>query len=302
MLDVIFCPKNVYEWHMENMKWNSKDYVTWLRLFGPQLVTKIQQSFRPKVLFNALVKLPKLTIKYGVIGEDDLVHDLLSWDDMYIAGRMHKPIHQICRPNGMLRAAMKRNVFAAAAASLLLLSGRYSGGKGPHVIEERKMFESITGISYVGDVRMSGFENPRKTQNIVDGGLQWFRRLYQPVFHSMPGIEFDEDKRSWTIQTWDPYFAAAWFRMLPQPMQQQVTETYRLKCHQISTSDERAIHEMIESLMLPRILQERLNRTVRWSSIRQMWKAPITNGFMKSMRYAGRKAWKFLSTKRTANI
>lgn len=41
---------------------------------------------------------------------------------------------------------------------------------------------AITRISYLGDVRFKlRGENPRKVTNIVEGNIENFKRLYQPI-------------------------------------------------------------------------------------------------------------------------
>ena len=54
-----------------------------------------------------------------------LLRDLRSWDTLYIAGRLHKPVLHLLR-DAELTAAAEANVAAALAAGLLLLPGRFS--------------------------------------------------------------------------------------------------------------------------------------------------------------------------------
>ena len=57
-------------------------------------------------------------IKYGVVGMDDLLRDLWTWDSLIVAGRLHKPVHHIVRDPAVMKAAAA-NLNAAMAASLL---------------------------------------------------------------------------------------------------------------------------------------------------------------------------------------
>ena len=54
-----------------------------------------------------------------------LLRDLRTWDTLYIAGRLHKPVLHL-RRDAELTAAAEANVAAALAAGLLLLPGRFS--------------------------------------------------------------------------------------------------------------------------------------------------------------------------------
>lgn len=60
-----------------------------------------------------------------MVGADVLLRDLHTWDTLYIAGRLHKPVLHL-RRDAELIAAAEANVAAALAAGLLLLPGRFS--------------------------------------------------------------------------------------------------------------------------------------------------------------------------------
>lgn len=64
-------------------------------------------------------------IKYGVIGVDDLVHDLWTWDNLLVAGRLHKPVRHIVK-DPVVMEAVAANLQASLAASLLLLPKIFS--------------------------------------------------------------------------------------------------------------------------------------------------------------------------------
>ncbi len=65
------------------------------------------------------------TIKYGVIGVPRLLSDLRSWDALYVAGRMQKPVATLAA-DARVSAAAESNLRAALACALLLLPVRVS--------------------------------------------------------------------------------------------------------------------------------------------------------------------------------
>lgn len=64
-------------------------------------------------------------IKYGVITEDDLVADLQTWDTLYMAGRLHKPV-TTARTTDRVEEARDANLEHAVRVALLLLPGTFS--------------------------------------------------------------------------------------------------------------------------------------------------------------------------------
>ena len=67
--------------------------------------------------------LPCQTVKYGVIDTARLVRDLLTWETLYVAGRMHKPVATLAADDRVATAA-DANLRSALAAALLLLPVR----------------------------------------------------------------------------------------------------------------------------------------------------------------------------------
>ena len=67
----------------------------------------------------------QMVIKYGVVGTDDLLCDLWTWDSLIVAGRLHKPVRHIVRDPAVMKA-VAANLSAATAASLLLLPKDFS--------------------------------------------------------------------------------------------------------------------------------------------------------------------------------
>ena len=60
-----------------------------------------------------------------MIAAQDLGRDLRDWDQLYVAGRMQKPVLTL-RRDATLAEANRGNVDAALAAALLLLPGRFT--------------------------------------------------------------------------------------------------------------------------------------------------------------------------------
>lgn len=61
----------------------------------------------PRLIINYCLVLAWQTIKYGVISTDNLVNDMLSWETLYVSGRLQKPVstfNYLSRsPHGVLR-------------------------------------------------------------------------------------------------------------------------------------------------------------------------------------------------------
>jgi translocator assembly and maintenance protein 41 len=91
-------------------------------------------------------------MKYGIISKTHAMNDLLRWTNLYLAGRLHKPVH-IMKPNDEIELAMKRNFEQAIRTSLLLLPNRFN---------EVDLYMAVASLSYIGDPRMCLGENPKK--------------------------------------------------------------------------------------------------------------------------------------------
>lgn len=95
MIDFIIVVDDTLAWHQENLKKNRAHY-SFLKYFGPRLITRVQENSGANVYFNTLIPYNDRTlIKYGVIKKSHFVNDLLDWDHLYVAGRLQKPVQVI---------------------------------------------------------------------------------------------------------------------------------------------------------------------------------------------------------------
>lgn len=90
MLDFILVTDQSVDWHRENLIRNYKDYSA-LKYLGPEVIAKVQEQ-GAQCYFNTLINVNNHYIKYGVINHEHLINDLLDWNHLYIAGRLHKPL------------------------------------------------------------------------------------------------------------------------------------------------------------------------------------------------------------------
>jgi translocator assembly and maintenance protein 41 len=79
-------------------------------------------------------------IKYGVIARQDAIQDLREWDQLYTAGRLHKPVLTLAGDAAVSRA-QHANVRAAVATALLLL---------PDSFLTPPLHRALCGLSYRG--------------------------------------------------------------------------------------------------------------------------------------------------------
>jgi hypothetical protein len=95
------------------------------------VVSNESEAFASTLGSSATATLGTPGIKYGIVHVDDLTRDLTDWSDLYIAGRLHKPVVTIMNDSASAsyddETAAKlhsvqhgRNIPAAFAAALLL--------------------------------------------------------------------------------------------------------------------------------------------------------------------------------------
>jgi hypothetical protein len=97
MVDLIFAVDDVRQWHAANIELNGGHY-SWIARsprYGPDIVTGIAEHFGVGVHFNTLVNVDGTLLKYGVLESPRLLEDLSTWRELYVAGRLHKPVLQL---------------------------------------------------------------------------------------------------------------------------------------------------------------------------------------------------------------
>lgn len=175
------------------------------------------------------------TIKYGVTSIDNLCSDLLMWDSLYLAGRMHKPL-RIIKDDARVRLTQQVNLTSALRFALLTLPSHFS---------ETDLFTRIAGLSYEGDPRMLlPAENRAKVANIVSKQAPQFRELYHRLALGLPGVHWAgagsgfgtsasttmitaaETAAGSIEQDMSPHVRAALLRKLPATLRTRVTDRY----------------------------------------------------------------------------
>ena len=145
--------------------------------FRPSAVTALADGVGVGIHYNTLIPWSRqpnpgnfASFKYGVIGVDRLCQDLSGWGDMFVAGRMQKPVATLGEADPRVAAAAAANLRAALAATLLTL---------PETFTTRQLHRQLCGLSYFGDIRMSLFaEDADKIARIASGSRAGLLRLY----------------------------------------------------------------------------------------------------------------------------
>lgn len=80
-----------------NMVSNSSHYSALVRWLGPRAAVEIASRLGVGVHFNSMVPFrfrsgSSALVKYGTASDTTTLADLLTWDSMYIAGRLQKPV------------------------------------------------------------------------------------------------------------------------------------------------------------------------------------------------------------------
>lgn len=283
VIDLAFCVNQPHKWHAENLEKHPSHYSNF-RLLGSQAIATYQTNFAANVYFNTLVPLNDIgvTIKYGVISRDHLESDLIDWNHLYFAGRLHKPVTEIISPDENLRNAVQQNLQSAFLVALLML---------PEKFDNFELFHTISNISYCGDFRMIFGENKNKIKNIVNPQLDEFLNLYKPVLKSLSPyiamgsekaenkIFFEQDKSEKAIEHH--------LKSMPRHMKDRIRSNSVVKGSFLEV-----VQSIASSGNTKDVISMSLHDIVWLSSLKQSIKNIPTAGVSKSLIYSYRKALK----------
>jgi translocator assembly and maintenance protein 41 len=121
MVDFIIATNSAENFHRSNLRTNAAHYSI-VRHFGVAAIARIQCNYAARIYYNTRVRTGNRMIKYGVIETGHLIGDLLDWQSIYAAGRLHKPTVIVHPTNDrQLQAALRVNLQNAMRVALLLL-------------------------------------------------------------------------------------------------------------------------------------------------------------------------------------
>ncbi|KAH8911578.1 mitochondrial matrix Mmp37 [Coniochaeta sp. PMI_546] len=314
MIDFIFGVTFTQHWHSLNLN-QHRDHYSFLGSLGSGAVSAVQDRWGAGVYFNPYVVINGILVKYGVVNLDTLERDLREWDTLYLAGRLHKPV-KILRDDARIRLANQINLLSALRTALLLLPPNFT---------ERELYNTIAGISYLGDPRMAfPTENPQKVANIVGNNLPHFRRLYAPLIETLPNVEFndpgcltegwmsmDNDANLRLVQDMDPVKRGNMVRRLPKAFRSKLyfeyqkkfaipqnefdkmmaesraEDTTQFRKRQGGSFEQRIAQDDPEQLRTH--VRQAIKQTVSWPSTTQSLKGALTAGIPRMLRYLREK-------------
>ncbi|MCI5521332.1 MAG: phosphatidate cytidylyltransferase [Tenericutes bacterium] len=167
-IDLILTVNDIYEFH----KLNFKKYPNIYSNIGIKLIKHVN-NIGTNINYVSNIDYKNNTYKIGVINKNDLSKDLITWDNMYMAGRCQKPISTL-KIRDKVKNEIIYNRLNALKIALLLNHNK--------TITEQELYETICSLSYIGDIRMTMHcENPDKIKNIVNGSKIEFREIYNEV-------------------------------------------------------------------------------------------------------------------------
>lgn len=276
MIDLVFCVTDSHAWHHKNLQLNPSHY-SGVRLLGSSVISKIQTQFGAKVYCNTLVPLDDGSIiKYGVVNASDLINDLVDWNYLYLAGRLHKPVEILSAPALDIQNAIAINLTNAVHTSLLLLPERFT---------YFDLFYTIANLSYAGDFRMLFGENKDKVKNIVAPQLFDFQKLYLSTLRRLSQhITLPLDDTGQLLQDKSEAVRLYHLKNLPKSLRTQ-----------LFGNDDSVVEQLSRDQNLPKMVQKSVNNIVWSSSVLQSLKNIPTAGLCKAIRYSWKKVLKTLN-------
>lgn len=293
LVDLILVVDDPLKWHQENYIRNNQHY-SFLRYLPNNIrhITEIQQEYGAKIYFNTYVRLGNLFVKYGVIRTEHLINDLRTWSELYVAGRLHKPVEFIdnsYEKDEALRSAMRFNKESALRAALLQL---------PETFDLKKLYIKITGLSYHGDPRMIFGEDISKIENIVSSQFDRFDQLYLPMLkmnHSFrESVQWNETKQVFTQDVSHKTIFKS-LKLLPIEVRKKICACHGNEAKTLEADV--VLASVSRSINYDEIVARAIASTVRRSSLSQSLKGFLTAGFFKSLKYSQRKIVKSIASR-----
>lgn len=255
-----------------------------VRWLGSRALVSLQDKFGAGVYYNTLVPVEGRVIKYGTISRDNFLLDLNEWQWLYLAGRLHKPVHMILRPNDDdVVSALKANLNSAVTAALLCL---------PEYFTEEELFLRIAGLSYAGDFRMFVGENKNKVQNIVSSNFESFQELYRPILLNSGQLHFSSSGKYHQDQASDVLLSR--LMSLPQNLQLKVAQTLEGKKDKPSLVESALVKASKDRAECSQLVNKGVTAIVKRSSITQSVKGIFTAGGHKTLIYSVQKLTKMM--------
>ena len=148
---------------------------------GPEAIHWASGHIGCGVYFNAMVKLrdkdTTRLVKYGVAATDVVERDLLDWNSLYVAGRLHKAVETLIEDQ-RIASAQEANLSSALRTALFLL-GSHGGTNA--IFPIHTLMHTIVSLSYTGDIRVGIAEDSNKADRIVDGSGDQLLDMYAPA-------------------------------------------------------------------------------------------------------------------------
>ena len=282
-IDLIHVVDNTREFHGHNLNQFYNHY-SMLKYGGVRLV-EFFQNLAVGMYFNPFVRLKGNLIKYGIVSTENLLRDLSEWNNLYIAGRLQKPVKFVNMNKSMILLLNEYNLKSAFTVALLLNNKKS--------LLNQSIFESITLISYLGDPRMRiGGENPNKIKSIVKKQLSNFQTLYHPIKSYFvdnailiptptPNSQFYKINLTAELKKRMVYDLPKYFR------EQLFYNYYRQK-------DPIDIDKLVRDRNLHRYIKKTIINIVSGPSLYQSLKGIFTAGILKSLKYMLEKRMKYV--------
>lgn len=312
-IDMVHIVDNTRNFHQTNLE-QFPDHYSFLKYFGVGSIERFQ-NLGAGVYFNPYISMKNHDgnnnmIKYGVASTTQALTDICEWSNLYLAGRLQKPVRFLKEENHLLQNLNQYNLQSVTTLSLLLTK--------QEVFSENQLYETISLISYMGDPRMLvGGENPNKVKNIVSKQFDNFKELYGPIINYLIEAQFIKPRethslnRQFSLQLTGSQkgqiinqlplqFRRRLFQKYSKVYSGQLIEDeyaqYIVNNTEITFYDLKLPGSFVEAIACDRNLAKSLvqiiQHTVGYPAFSQTIKGLITAGFVKSAKYAWEKKLK----------